>query len=154
MFNTQFKNEKAPKVKTVFEAGWNYWNVTGIKQEVSKSSKNPMFVITLEHANICQPIDVYAIAVQGKQWLLMQFLKACGIKVEEGVELNWDSSDVLGKTIMGFVQNEDNNWIDREGQSRSDKQSKISNFLPLEKQAQPEMPIEEQIFIPGEEEQF
>lgn len=130
-YKSNFKNEKEPTRRYLFNEGWHQWTVKSIEEKTSKSN-NPMFVINLEHTYLYKTINVYAIAVEEKQWLLKQFLAACEVPIDADGNCEWDVSNVLGKTVMGFIENDDNEFINREGHPIVTKQSKIVEFKSFE----------------------
>jgi hypothetical protein len=154
MYQSNFKNEKNT-TKTVFNAGWHNWHVDTIESKTSKSG-NPMFAVGFSNIDTCQTITSYLLAVEGKQWQLSQFIKACGVVVDQEGNCNWSDTDVIGRTIGGFIENEENNYINREGKTIEGEQSKLTNFRVM--QAVVSEPVASDDYdnslIPGEEEMF
>lgn len=150
MYKNNFKNEK-DTTRVIFRAGWHNWNVDSIEEKTSKSG-NPMFLVILCNLETYQTIECYLISLEGKQWKLMQFLRACGVEIDQDGNCEWNASSVVGRTIGAFVQNEENNFINREGKEIKGERSQISNFRVLEP-TQQETP-EEDLTIADEEEMF
>ena len=160
MYQSNFKNEKNT-TRTVFKAGWHAWRVDSIESKTAKSG-NPMFLVTLSNTDTCQTIECYMVSVEGKQWLLSQFIKACGIVLDQDGNCSWNDTDVIDHIVSGFIQNEENNYINREGVEIKGERSQISNFQLMQvpqEQTREEVEcagvdIEEEVIIPGEEEMF
>lgn len=125
-------NEKAPTSKVCLPIGWRVFKIKECKEATSKKN-NPMIVFTLLDKDTQTLHDVYAITEPGKRWFLKSLLSACEVPASQDGVYKWEFVDVLLKEIEGLVIHEDNNWIDRKGNQRSDKQSKITDFRPLEK---------------------
>ena len=126
-YNYDMSQEKEPTGQTVFTEGWHEFIVTAMKDEVSKAG-NEMFVITLTEKDEGGTLDLYAVAVKGKRWILKLFLDACGVKQDSEGIFDWDIEDCLGKVVRGRIQNHDENWIDRENKPRTTEKSKITHF--------------------------
>lgn len=124
-------DEKEPRERTLFNEGWNEWEVVSIKHEISKTSNNPMFVIEIAEDQSMKTILVYAVAVEGKQWLLKSFLLACGVSESADGGFDWDTDDQTGKRIQGFVENEPNTYINRESKEITVLRSKVTKFKSL-----------------------
>lgn len=126
MYSHNMRGEKEPNA--IFEDGWHQFEVVDIKEEISKNA-NEMFVISLAlSSNPRMGTDVYAIAVEGKRWFLKMFLDACGIQPDEAGDYNWDKEDVIGKNIEGLVENQEETWLDRNGNEKKTPKSKIIRF--------------------------
>lgn len=122
--------EKEPTGSVLFDEGWHEWEIVNIEGKTSKSG-NEMFVIKLAEGKTMGVINVYAVAVEEKRWLLKQFLGACGIAPSEEGYYDWDSDNLIGRMVQGFVENEPNDYIDREGVERKSTRSQIRKFKPL-----------------------
>ena len=69
----------------------------------------------------------YAVGEPKKRWFLKQILSACGIKAGEDGVYDWEIKDVLNKNIEGLVIHEENEYINRNGETIKGKQHKISD---------------------------
>ena len=47
---------------------------------------------------------------------------------QAGRVYDWDADEVIGKVVLGKVKNEDEEWIDREGEKRTTPKSQIMEF--------------------------
>ena len=115
-----------------FEDGWHDFEVGNVIEQISKQG-NEMFKITLMECELLQEIEVYAIAVQGKRWFLKQLLSATGIAAGQDGVYEWDIPDLIGKIVSGRVENEDEEWIDRQGKKRITQKSKVVEFQKSER---------------------
>lgn len=116
--------------KAMLPEGWREFKVTDIAESVSKAG-NDMFVVDLEDKETGGFLDVYCVATEGKRWLLKQLLTAVQCPAGEDGKYDWDEEDVVGKSILGQVKNNTEEWIDREGEKRNTEKSKIASFKTL-----------------------
>ena len=87
-----------------------------------------MFIVSLSDKETKAAIDVYCIATEGKRWMLKSLLTALGVAAGQDGVYDWDADEVIGKVVLGKVKNEDEEWIDREGEKRTTQKSKIVEF--------------------------
>ena len=105
--------------------GWREFEIIDCQEETSKAG-NEMFLFTVQDVETQKiPDDIYAIATQGKRWFLKQVLSACGIGAAKDGVYKWDTTDVIGSSIMGEVKHFDNEFINREGETIKNKKMKI-----------------------------
>ena len=121
-------SQESEKLNLSLEDGWYQFEVVNAVEQKSKKG-NQMFVITLAKAdNPQQGTEVYCIAEQGKRWFLKQLLRACNCPASEDGVYDWSEEDIIGQTVNGRVQNVDEEWIDRNGQTRTTRKSKVVEF--------------------------
>ena len=87
-----------------------------------------MFVIGMKDKETGYVDSIYAVATEGKRWVLKNILSSCGVKAGADGVYDWSSSDIIGKEVVGEVEHEDNTWINREGNEITSKQHKIVHF--------------------------
>lgn len=123
--------EKEKSEQEVFAEGWHDFEVVSMEEATSKQG-NPMFKISLALAdNPTKGIVVYAILSQGKRWLLKQLLDACGCEAGQDKVYDFDTDDIIGKTVSGRIENQNENWVDRNGKERKTIKSKIMAFSAM-----------------------
>ena len=116
--------------KRLIPEGWYEFKIADIGEQTRKAG-NPMFKVVCELADGTGSIEVYCIATEGKRWLLKQLLSACGIKPDAEGKFKWDISDVDGSMVHARVEHESEDWIDRQGKTRTSVKSKISEFRSI-----------------------
>ena len=104
--------------------GWREFVISDCREEQSKAG-NDMFIFTLTDKETGQMGDLYAIATEGKRWFLKAILKACTVKAAADGVYDWEIEDVLDKVVMGKVVNEEETFINREGDSVTKNKSKV-----------------------------
>ena len=124
-YKHNMKNEKPPR--QVLPEGWREFKIVDIQETVSKAG-NTMFIVSLSDKETEAAIDVYCIATEGKRWMLKSLLTALGVTAGQDGVYDWDADEVIGKMVSGKVKNEDEEWIDREGEKRTTPKSKIMEF--------------------------
>lgn len=129
-YRNDLRNEKAPTKKHLFSVGWHTWEVSKI-QETTFKSGNKGFIAELVDDEELKTIDVYMVSTEGKAWFLQQFLTAANAPQDKDGIFDWSEKDVIGKKILGYIEHEDNPWIDRQGVEHKDKQSKLLEFKAL-----------------------
>ena len=124
-YKHNMKNEKPPR--QVLPEGWREFTVSSIQESTSKAG-NEMFIVSLLDKETEAVIDVYCIATEGKRWMLKSLLTAMGVAAGQDGVYDWDVDEVIGKAVSGKVKNEDEEWIDREGEKRVTAKSRIEEF--------------------------
>ena len=124
MFETNVKGEGGSQL---LPEGWNTFLVREIVYGTAKSG-NPMFTLTLEEPETGSVDNVYMIDVKGKRWLLKQFLAACGIQEDKDGNVKWCEEDVIGMSIDGKNQPENNEYMNKAGETIKEKRNKINGF--------------------------
>jgi len=119
---------KESKKKALLPEGWRPFKITACEEKVSKKG-NDMFVFTFTDIETGQDEEVYAIAAQGKRWFLKGILSACGVAAAEDGVYDWDMVDVMNKAIRGYVVHEEEEWINRQGETIVTKKSKINDTM-------------------------
>lgn len=132
MFHSPNMNkETMPKRKKLLPEGWRTFKFLGVKQGTSKSG-NPMFIFLIRDEETQYEESVYAIDVEGKRGFLKMILSACGVSENSEGSFDWDESSVAGKSFQGLVEQEDNEYINREGETIRGKQHRIVEISSLE----------------------
>ena len=119
----------------LMEPGWITYRVMDIVPQVSKTSGNNMFVVTLEEPNVGSVDVVYMVDVKGKRWLLKQFLAACNVKEDANGKMNWCEEDVIGCSIEAKNVPEPNTYINKAGETITEKRNKINGFRAAQEKA-------------------
>ena len=125
-YSHDMSDERTPA--KVWDEGWYEFVVSDMVEKTSKSG-NEMFVITLDNAE--GSLDVYAIAVRGKRWFLKRFLEAVGVKETPEKVMEWDVSECIGKTVRGYVADEESTYTDRDGNKRKNIKSVVKNIISM-----------------------
>lgn len=126
-YSMDMSEEKEPKVKQVLPEGWRKIKITDIRKETSKAG-NEMFIFEFTDTENQYSEDFYAVATKGKRWNLKSILSACGISADSNGEYKWGKADVLDKEIKAFNQPEDNEYINRNGDTVQTKQNRFTKF--------------------------
>jgi len=116
--------------KTLIPEGWYEFTIVEMTEETSKKG-NAMFKVVCELVDGGGAIDVYCVAEKGKRWKLKQLLKACGILPDADANFNWDIPDIKDSKIHGRVAHESDDWIDRDGKTRTSVKSVIAEFRSI-----------------------
>ena len=130
-YNMNMQDEKKPSIKVLLPEGWRKFKIVGCEEKTSKAG-NLMFVITAQDELTGYDDTWYAIAEPKKRWFLKSVLSACGCKAAEDGVYNWEISDILNKWVEGFITHEDNEWINREGETIKTKQHRVSDIKETE----------------------
>lgn len=111
------QEQKPKRRKTLFQKGWRKFLITACTDEVISKSGNKQYILTIQDTETKQEGDLYAVSEPKKRWRLKEIMDACGLECKEGVYTYEPplSKSLVGKTIMGFVEHEDNEWIARDG---------------------------------------
>jgi len=110
--------------KRLLEEGWHIFEIVGCEPSMSKSG-NEMFIFDLKDEETQYVDKLYAVATQGKRWMLKTILTACGVPAGQDGVYDWEITQVIGKKIQGLVEHEDNEWINRDGETVKTKQHRI-----------------------------
>lgn len=132
MFETELKGEGG---SILLPEGWNVHVVSGIEQATSKTSGNPMFILTIEEPNSGSVDTVYMTDVKGKRWLLKQFLTACGVKENADGKVEWCEEDVIGCSVEAKNVPEPNEYVNKAGETIKEMRNKINGFRKAEVKA-------------------
>ena len=124
-YRYDMSKETPPRV--CLPKGWRRFKIEDGNETTSKSG-NPMFKFIFVDLETVTEHEIYAIATQGKRWFLKQILTACNVEAGQDGVYEWDLPNVLGQIVQGRVEHEQNDWIDRSGNSRSDTRSKIAEI--------------------------
>lgn len=120
-------NEQKPKRKVLFKEGWRRFLIVGCSDEVKSKSGNKQYIVSIKDTEAGQEDSLYAVSEPKKRWMLKEILNACNIKNENGIYQFEPplSENLIGKTIMGFVEHEPNEFINRKGETIKTIQHKI-----------------------------
>jgi hypothetical protein len=120
--------EKKPSVKILLPQGWRQFKIVGCEEKTSKAG-NLMFVLSAQDKETGYIDTWYAIAEAKKRWFLKSILVACGCKAGQDGVYDWEISDIMNKNVLGFVVHEDNEYINRDGETVKTKQHKVSDIM-------------------------
>ena len=123
-YQMNMSGEKEPTKRKLLDEGEHIFDIISCEPSVSKSG-NDMFIIELKHEVTGYVDKVYPIAVEGKRWFLKQILAACGLDAAKDGVYDWSPTDIIGKKVKGIVEHEDNEWINRQGETVKMKQHRI-----------------------------
>ncbi len=126
-YSMDFSGEKEPMVKKLLQQGWREFEIVDCVPETSKSG-NDMFVFHMKDVATEYVDRVYAIAVQGKRWMLKSILLSCDVEAGQDGKYKWNFDSVMNKKIMGFVEHEPNEFINRNNETVKTIQHKITKF--------------------------
>jgi len=121
-------NEKQPKKRRLIPEGWRKQKIVSVEGKES-NNKNPMFVFGLYDEEFNYVTDYYAINVPGKRWNLKTIMDACDGQNKDG---EYDLSELsiksvtLNKEVECFFEHEENEWVNREGETINTEQHNIN----------------------------
>lgn len=113
--------------RVLLSDGWHNFMVVAMELTTSKSG-NEMFKVTIEQPETGAVEDVYCITAKGKRWALKQLLSAVGIEGDVNGVYHFDIPDVVGKSVEAKNVQEDNVYINRDGDEVKEKRNKIQGF--------------------------
>ena len=134
--------EKKPSTRVLLPEGWRRFKIVDCKETTSKKG-NLMFVITARDHETGYDDTWFAVAEPKKRWFLKAILSAIGLDAGQDGNYEWEISDVLEQDVMGLVVHEDNNWINREGESVTTKQHKVTDVIEAEALVEEPKKVEE-----------
>jgi len=117
--------------KQLLPTGWREFEIINCEEQISKQG-NMMFKFTFTDTEFKQEEEVYAVAIPKKRWFLKQILSACGVSAGQDGVYEWDIPDVINKLIVGRVEHEEQEWINRNNETIITKQAKIREVKALE----------------------
>lgn len=131
MEKMDMREEKKPSTKMLLPEGWRRFTIAGCEERLSKS-QNKMYVITAQDVKTEYDDTWYAVAEPKKRWFLKLIMDACGVPCEDGVYTFEPplSNSLIGKSVEGLVVHEDNEYINREGETVNTKQHKVVDIRP------------------------
>ena len=118
-YNMDMSEEKAPKIRQLLPEGDRLMTIVTCEESKSKAG-NQMFIIGFKDIDTDYVTETYAVAEKGKRWFLKSVLAACGAD-----PLAWDIPDIIEKKVSCKVMHEENDWINRDGDTVKSKQHKI-----------------------------
>ena len=122
--------EKKPNLQVLLPQGWREFKITNCEDSISKKG-NKQFVITSQDKETGYEDTWYAVAEPKKRWFLKSIMDACGIKHENGVYVFEPplEKSLVGKNVLGLVVHEENEWINREGETVKQTQHKVLDIM-------------------------
>lgn len=128
MESMDMSEEKKVSKKLLLPVGWRASKIIGCSEEVVSKKGNKQFILRFKDKETGYEEDVYAVSEPKKRWFLKEILDACDIKHENGVykfepPLN---KNLIGKYVDVLIEHEDNEWINRNGETIKNKQHRIS----------------------------
>lgn len=126
-YSMNMNEERPPQV--LLKEGYREFTIVAAREQKSKAG-NEMFVATFKDIETQDQIDVYLVATPGKRWVLKTLLNGLGIKKDESGAYNFELSDLVGKNVQGLVKNQNEEWINREGNTVNTLKSKVTEFSP------------------------
>ena len=130
MEKMDMSEEKKPQTKILLPEGWRKFKIVGCDERTSKAG-NKMFVISARDVETGYDDTWFAIAEPKKRWFLKAILDACGCPIEDGV-YTWDVNTIMQKNVSGLVVHEDNEYINRDGETVKTKQHKVVDLQQVE----------------------
>lgn len=130
MVQMDMSQEKAPVRKKLMPEGWRKLTIIECEPSVSKGG-NDMFIITWRDQETGYEEKVYAVATQGKRWFLKTILTACGIPAGKDGIYDWNTSDIIGKEIIGLFEHEPNEYINRNGETVKTTQHRLTEVKSI-----------------------
>lgn len=118
-------DERGPK--DLLAQGWRPLEIMSLTKQTSKKG-NEMYVAVVQDIETNKSNEVFMVTTPGKRWLLKSLLEAKGIGKAEDGQYHWKPLDLVGDVVLGLVEHEPNDWIDREGNERKGFQSKVTRF--------------------------
>lgn len=124
-YSMDMSKEQAPNA--LLTEGWHEFKCVDMVPEVSKKG-NDMFVSDFVHVKSDKHIKVWLVSTEGKRWMLKQLLEACGVVRSEDGKYNWDFPNVINKSVLGYIQNIEESFINRDGAEIKTQKSKLVEF--------------------------
>lgn len=126
-----FSQEKAPQRKKLLMEGWNAMTVNSCEPSVSKKG-NQMMIIGLMTEKKDYIETIFLVSESGKRWMLKKLLTACGIAAGQDGIYDWEPENIINKSVNVLVEHEDQEFIDRNGETKKIKQNRVVDFEPIE----------------------
>jgi hypothetical protein len=120
--------EKSPK--RILPQGWRKFVVLSGSEGTSKAGK-PKVILTIKDVEAEYVEEVHLSTQPGTAWVWGHLVKACGIGKEQAP--TWEI--ICNKEIMGLIEHEPNEYIDREGNTVKTMQHRYVDFKGREKTA-------------------
>lgn len=124
-YSHSMKDEKPPR--KLLPIGWRRFKITQCKEGTSKAG-NDKFVIDLLDKETNHIEELHLISVPGKRWMLKRLLEACKVKASEDHVYEWDISEIIDCEILGYIEHEPNEYINRAGETIKGVQAKVTDF--------------------------
>jgi len=125
MTYTNNYQEKPPK--KLLPAGWRVFLLTSAQEGTSKQGKPKVVVDLLDKES--GYIDEQHLSTQpGTAWVWARLIRACGI----AKDVSFEVGDIRNKAVVGLVEHEPNEYINREGDTIKGVQHRITDFKAYE----------------------
>lgn len=127
MESLNMKEETKPMRKRLLDEGWREFLIVGCSDEVKSKGGNNQYVLKVQDVLTGYEENLYAVSEPKKRWFLKSLLDACNINCVDGI-YNFEpplSKNLIGNKIMGLVEHEDNEYINRACETVKIKQHKI-----------------------------
>lgn len=125
-YSDNMKDERKPS--SLFPAGERIIRVLEMIETKSKAG-NRMFQTVIEDVKTHATMTIFLVAEPKKRWMLKSLLTACQLPAGEDGVYNWDTTDVIGKTVVAMVEHYPEDWINREGNKVTSDKAKVTDFL-------------------------
>jgi hypothetical protein len=125
-YSDDMKDEKKPS--KLLPAGDRVVRIAAMVEKISKAG-NKMFVATLFDEQTKNEMDVFLVAEKGKRWFLKMLLSAVGIEPNDDGVFEWDTDDVVGKSVVARVEHFTEPWVNREGNEVQINKAKVTEFI-------------------------
>lgn len=102
--------------------------VTEMIASVSKGG-NKMFTTTIEDIKTKKTMQVWLLNEPKKRWMLKSLLNACNVAGGKDGVYEWNTLDVIGKTVVAMVEHYKEDWINKEGVTVKLDKARVSDFL-------------------------
>ncbi len=112
--------------------------VTEMIASVSKGG-NKMFTTTIEDIKTKKTMTVWLVNEPKKRWMLKSLLNACNVAGGQDGVYEWNTLDVIGKTVVAMVEHYKEDWINKEGVTVKLDKAKVTDFLNAPQQQEEEI---------------
>lgn len=124
--------EQAPKRKKLLPQGLRIFKIVKVSKEVKSKKGNNQYIITLRDLETDYEEDDYFVSESGKRWKLKMLLDACGVEKDAEGKYLFPDTPILDIDILGLVEHEPNEFINRNGETIKTTQHKIVDFKKYE----------------------
>ena len=126
--------ERKPPRRRLLPEGWRKFKIVNCSNEELSKKGNKQYIVRIRDHETGYEEDLYAVAEPKKRWFLKELLDACSVPCESGVytfekplpEL------LIGYDIMGLVQHEPNEYINRDNVKVTTTQHRIVEVSAVE----------------------
>ena len=127
--------EKRPK--NLLPLGWQEFEITACTDEFLSSNNNPQYKLDFSHKESGKTIEIYAVNIPKKRWLLKNIMEACGVPKDSEGNFNWPDNVplkeyLIGKRIMADVEHQERDWTAPDGNVLKLTDNKIVEVKSIE----------------------